>query len=39
MLKADDEQTRASRLTLCALTLRTLVQGLDLLGVEAPERM
>lgn len=39
VLKADDEQTRASRLTLCALTLRTLVQGLDLLGVEAPERM
>ncbi|MGH3390623.1 MAG: arginine--tRNA ligase [Actinomadura sp.] len=30
---------RASRLALCALTLRTLVQGLDLLGVTAPERM
>ncbi|AKT50713.1 arginine--tRNA ligase [Arsenicicoccus sp. oral taxon 190] len=39
VLKADDEQTRQSRLTLCALTLRTLVQGLDLLGVETPERM
>jgi arginyl-tRNA synthetase len=31
--------TRASRLALCALTLRVLVQGLDLLGLEAPERM
>ncbi|GMA21381.1 arginine--tRNA ligase [Arsenicicoccus piscis] len=39
VLKAEDEPTRASRLTLCALTLRTLVQGLDLLGVEAPEQM
>lgn len=31
--------TRASRLALCALTRRTLAQGLDLLGIEAPSRM
>jgi arginyl-tRNA synthetase len=30
---------RASRLALCAVTARTLAQGLDLLGIEAPERM
>jgi len=29
----------ASRLALCALTLRVLSTGLDLLGVPAPERM
>jgi arginyl-tRNA synthetase len=39
VLKAEDEQVRGSRLALCALTLRVLVQGLDLLGVSAPERM
>jgi arginyl-tRNA synthetase len=40
VLKAGVEQgVRASRLALCALTLDTLVQGLDLLGVTAPERM
>ncbi|MGI8718653.1 MAG: DALR anticodon-binding domain-containing protein, partial [Lapillicoccus sp.] len=38
-LKAEDAATRESRLALCALTLRVLVQGLDLLGVEAPEQM
>ncbi len=32
-------QVRESRLALCALTLRVLVQGLDLLGVVAPEQM
>lgn len=31
--------TRASRLALCALTLRTLVSGLGLLGITTPERM
>ncbi len=31
--------TRASRLALCALTLDVLVQGLDLLGLQAPDRM
>ena len=28
-----------SRLLLCDLTRRTLVRGLDLLGIAAPERM
>ncbi|WP_131737111.1 arginine--tRNA ligase [Actinomadura roseirufa] len=39
VLKAPDAATRASRLALCAVTLRTLVTGLDLLGVPTPERM
>jgi len=30
---------RASRLTLCELTARTLATGLNLLGIEAPDRM
>ncbi|MGI5204417.1 arginine--tRNA ligase [Spirillospora sp. CA-108201] len=34
-----DEETRASRLALCAVTLRTLVTGLDLLGIPSPDRM
>ncbi|GAA4569849.1 arginine--tRNA ligase [Planotetraspora kaengkrachanensis] len=38
VLKAE-EPVRASRLALSALTLRVLVQGLDLLGIEVPERM
>ncbi|MEU7868250.1 arginine--tRNA ligase [Dactylosporangium sp. NPDC049140] len=33
------EPVRASRLALCALTARTLRTGLDLLGIDAPERM
>ena len=39
VLKADDEETRQSRLALCAVTLRVLSKGLDLLGVPLPERM
>jgi arginyl-tRNA synthetase len=39
VLKAPDEAARASRLALCAVTLRTLVTGLGLLGVPTPERM
>ncbi len=39
VLKAPDEATKASRLAICALTLRTLAKGLDLLGVITPERM
>ncbi|MBC6460099.1 arginine--tRNA ligase [Actinomadura sp. HBU206391] len=40
VLRDDVEpDVRASRLALCSLTLRTLVQGLDLLGVTAPDRM
>ncbi len=39
VLKADDEETRQSRLALCAATLRVLAKGLDLLGIPLPERM
>ncbi|GIH97506.1 arginine--tRNA ligase [Planobispora siamensis] len=40
VLRDDVEETvRASRLALCALTLRVLETGLDLLGVPVPERM
>ncbi len=40
VLKDDvDAATRASRLALCALTLKVLETGLSLLGVPAPERM
>lgn len=39
VLGAEDEQVRSSRLALSAATLRVLVQGLDLLGVQAPDRM
>jgi len=39
VLKAADEQTRQSRLALCAVTLRVLTTGLGLLGVPLPERM
>jgi arginyl-tRNA synthetase len=38
VLKADGD-VRASRLSLCALTLRVIVQGLDLLGVAAPQEI
>jgi arginyl-tRNA synthetase len=31
--------TRRSRLALCELTAKVLARGLDLLGIEAPERM
>ncbi len=38
---ADDvpPQTKSSRLALCELTLRQLTLGLDILGIETPERM
>ena len=39
VLKAPDEPTKASRLALCAATLRTLETGLHLLGAPTPERM
>jgi arginyl-tRNA synthetase len=39
VLKAPDEKIRASRLALCAVTMRTLETGLTLLGVPTPERM
>jgi arginyl-tRNA synthetase len=38
VLKSEPTE-RASRLALCALTARTLATGLELLGIEAPERM
>jgi arginyl-tRNA synthetase len=38
VLKAD-EPTRTSRLALSELTARTLRRGLDLLGIQAPEKM
>jgi arginyl-tRNA synthetase len=39
VLSAEDDETLGSRLLLCELTARTLAQGLELLGIEAPERM
>ncbi|WP_371192812.1 arginine--tRNA ligase [Glaciecola sp. SC05] len=40
MLKADvDEMTKQSRLTLSALTARTLKSGLEMLGIETLEHM
>lgn len=39
VLKAEDEATKTSRLALASLAGRVLAQGLDLLGIEAPERM
>jgi arginyl-tRNA synthetase len=39
VLKADDDETRQSRLALCAATLRVLTAGLGLLGVPVPDRM
>src|ERR1700730_6479796 len=39
VLKAGDEETRQSRLSLCAAVLRVLTTGLGLLGVPLPDRM
>ncbi len=39
VLKADDDETRRSRLALCAAVLRVLTSGLGLLGVPLPDRM
>ena len=39
VLKAEPTSTRAFRLALCEHTARVLAKGLDLLGIEAPERM
>ena len=39
VLKAPTPELRASRLVLCDLSARTLRLGLDLLGIEAPDRM
>ena len=39
VLKAETEEVKASRMALSALTLRVLVEGLSLLGVESPVQM
>jgi arginyl-tRNA synthetase len=39
VLRAADEASRTSRLVLCDLTARILARGLDLLGIEVPQRM
>ena len=39
ILKGDDAQVRAGRLALAELTERVLVDGLDALGVSAPQQM
>jgi arginyl-tRNA synthetase len=39
VLKAHDDEVRSSRLALCDLTALVLAQGLDLLGIDAPEQM
>jgi arginyl-tRNA synthetase len=39
VLKADSDEERASRLALADLTARVIARGLDLLGIEAPDRM
>ena len=39
VLKAADDETRASRLLLCDITARVLARALDLLGIAAPDRM
>ncbi|HET9060238.1 MAG TPA: arginine--tRNA ligase, partial [Acidimicrobiales bacterium] len=39
VLRAPGDELRLARLGLCALTGAVLRQGLDLLGIEAPERM
>lgn len=39
VLKAPDEVARNSRLVLCALTATVIGRGLEVLGIETPERM
>jgi arginyl-tRNA synthetase len=39
VLRAEDDDVRASRLLLCDTTARVLAQGLGLLGIGAPEQM
>ena len=39
VLKAEDDQTRASRLRLCDLTARTISHGMDLLGIGVVQQM
>ncbi len=39
VLDSDNESLTQSRLSLCALTARTLSTGLEILGIHSPERM
>jgi arginyl-tRNA synthetase len=39
VLKAEDDAVRRSRLRLCDLVRRVLADGLNLLGIDAPQRM
>jgi arginyl-tRNA synthetase len=39
VLRAEDPETRSSRLALCGLTAAVLEMGLGLLGIKVPERM
>jgi arginyl-tRNA synthetase len=39
VLKEEKADVRASRLVLCTLVARTLRTGLDLLGIDSPERL
>ncbi|MCU1538724.1 MAG: arginyl-tRNA synthetase [Humibacillus sp.] len=39
VLKAERDEVRESRLSLCAMVFRVMTTGLDLLGLESPERM
>jgi len=39
VLKAEDQAVRQSRLALCELTAKALATGLELLGINAPDRM
>lgn len=39
VLKADEGTPRATRFTLCRVTMHTLRVGLGLMGIEVPERM
>ncbi|WP_374209099.1 arginine--tRNA ligase [Kitasatospora sp. A2-31] len=39
VLKAETAAMRANRVALCRLTAQTLARGLDLLGLQAPDRM
>jgi len=38
-LKLEDKALQQSRLRLADITRRTIVDGLDLLGIESPEQM
>lgn len=39
VVRAEDASVRASRLVLCRLSVAVLAQGLELLGIEAPDQM